>query len=257
MFFSKKIMTFFVLNLLKILSKYYVIMKKSKRLELICEKVRDISLRLGKTPSLIDVGCDHGILGKMLLDEQVLSSLIESDISEKCLEKAKKLLFEKNNVVSFRVGDGLKVLSPGEFVNVAVIAGMGGREIAKIIRDKVKVSQIGYLVLQTATDDLEIIREIRLNGFEVVFDNLLLENGHLYRTIVIDTTNKHKFDNAYYYYGKDNKKNSAEIDFEIKRLQSVKENIICGFDEQSISKSASQKIAEIDARLDCIKNNYL
>ena len=52
----------------------------------------EIAKSVKKGSSLVDVGCDHGYIAKMLLDSNTIDKVIESDISEKSLEKAHMLL---------------------------------------------------------------------------------------------------------------------------------------------------------------------
>lgn len=82
---------------------------------------------------LADIGCDHGKLSKMVLDDGKAKRVIATDISGKCLDKARKLNAGYPNI-EFREGDGLEPLK-GETVDVIVIAGMGGSAIMHIIRD--------------------------------------------------------------------------------------------------------------------------
>lgn len=233
-------------------------MKNNKRLNIIKDKIENIKKSLGRKPSVVDVGCDHGILGKMLIESGLVSKLVESDISEKCLEKAKNLLQDKSVDVSFRVGDGLGVIEKGEMFDVAVIAGMGGREITKIINNKVKVSQIRFLVLQTSQDDMEIVSCVQSHMFGVDFDFLLEAEGKLYRTIVVDTKVRRKFDEKYRFYGKDNCGNNDAFEIEKRRLKFVREKILLGVhDKNCLSEQTKTKISEIDERLSCLKNTFL
>ena len=43
-----------------------------------------------KCETFADIGCDHGYLAKAVLDSGKCKSAVISDISQKCLEKAKK-----------------------------------------------------------------------------------------------------------------------------------------------------------------------
>lgn len=83
--------------------------------------------------SLVDVGTDHGKLPVAALLSGKVSRATATDISEKSLNKA-KLLAEKEGVsLHCLVGDGLKPVR--EKADVVVIAGMGGAEIVKILRE--------------------------------------------------------------------------------------------------------------------------
>lgn len=82
---------------------------------------------------VVDVGCDHGKIAVLAVN-RTGNKVIATDISVPSLDKAKRLA-EACGVygeIDFRAGDGLGVVKPDE-ADTAVIAGMGGMEIIKII----------------------------------------------------------------------------------------------------------------------------
>ena len=116
-----------------------------------------------------DVGCDHGYLAKAVLKSGKCKKVILSDVSAKCLQKAKDLLCEEiqNQTALAVVSDGFDNLPE---CDCALIAGMGGEEIISILKkaktlpdllvlqpmknsDKVRVAtvELGYQVLTDFT----------------------------------------------------------------------------------------------------------
>ncbi len=81
-----------------------------------------------------DIGCDHGYIAMAMLDSGRCEKVIISDISEKCLDKAKKLLarYAKAGRVESVVSDGFSKVGK---CDLALIAGMGGEEISSILKD--------------------------------------------------------------------------------------------------------------------------
>ena len=80
-----------------------------------------------------DIGADHGRLSCYLLQTDKAARMIVSDISEPSLEKA-RALFARHGLsarADFIVADGLDALRAP--VNAALICGMGGSTIAKIL----------------------------------------------------------------------------------------------------------------------------
>lgn len=77
---------------------------------------------------IADVGCDHGLIAEYCAKSGIAGSVIASDISEKCLQKAKNLLSGMPNV-RFVCCDGL-----GYDCDEAVISGMGGILISQILK---------------------------------------------------------------------------------------------------------------------------
>ena len=47
---------------------------------------------------IADVGCDHGIVAEYCADKCLADIVIASDVSDACLEKARKRLFGRTNV---------------------------------------------------------------------------------------------------------------------------------------------------------------
>lgn len=77
---------------------------------------------------IADVGCDHGRIAEYCANSGIAELVIASDISEKCLQKARSLLGDKANV-QFVCCDGLAYKC-----DEAVISGMGGILISQILR---------------------------------------------------------------------------------------------------------------------------
>jgi len=83
-----------------------------------------------------DIACDHGYIGYCVLENKLADKVIFSDISAKSLEKASKLMQNQDKFANFEflIGDGLNVLYTEVFASI--IAGVGGREIVKILSNK-------------------------------------------------------------------------------------------------------------------------
>ena len=88
---------------------------------------------VGKCPCVADIGCDHGRLGAFLLQSGQCDRILLTDISAPSLEKARRLLTDLGlaDKAAFCVGDGALALK--EPAQTAVIAGMGGTTIARIL----------------------------------------------------------------------------------------------------------------------------
>ena len=78
-----------------------------------------------------DVGCDHGIVGLYVAERGLAARICECDVSEDSLNKARSLVGERAEYFS---GDGFIPLTEKNVtVDQAVIAGMGGELIIKIL----------------------------------------------------------------------------------------------------------------------------
>ncbi|MCM1534086.1 MAG: class I SAM-dependent methyltransferase [Corallococcus sp.] len=126
---------------------------------------------------LADVGCDHGYVGIEALKRNVARKVIFVDISEQCLEKARKNLpAALNERAEFVCRDGL-----GDIVcDTAVICGMGGMEIISVLDGAYRAPQ--NLVLQPMRN-VPIVRDRLTRDYEITLDEKI-EDGKFYDVIV-------------------------------------------------------------------------
>ena len=148
----------------------------SERLKLIIDMVP-------VSGTVADIGCDHGKVAVALVQSGKAKQVVCGDISPGSLDKARRLA-SKNGLtgsVALRRGSGLSVLAVGE-ADAAVIAGMGGELIVKLLGDdEDKVP--GNLVLSCNRDTARLRQWLVTHGFRIEDEALLFENGHLYPVI--------------------------------------------------------------------------
>src|SRR5690606_19292425 len=116
-------------------------------------------------------GCDHCKLSVYLIINGLCDKVLATDISPLSLQKTQKLAQKKKieNKIITLCGDGLKpLIDYGQKIDLEVIAGMGGREIAKIIEQDQDLIDRYILSPQQNTP---ILRE-KLNefGYKIVND---------------------------------------------------------------------------------------
>ncbi len=129
-----------------------------------------------------DIGCDHGYVAKNMLDRKKCSRVIISDISKACLLKAETLLAEylKNGTATAVVSDGFTNVTG---CDVALISGMGGKEIISIIQNAPSLPQT--LVLQPMKSVSELRRFVTGFGYRIAYDRMFKSQGKIYDLIVI------------------------------------------------------------------------
>lgn len=147
--------------------------------------------RLEKIISLIpdcevfaDIGCDHGYIAKQMLERKKCKKVVISDVSAKCLAKAEKLLFldvKEGRATSF-VSNGFSNL-PCESISLALIAGMGGREIISIL-DSAKILP-NELVLQPMKNTPEVRQFVVEKGYKILVDMIFYSDEKFYNLLVI------------------------------------------------------------------------
>ena len=181
------------------------------------------------TKRIADIGCDHGYVTAELILEEKADMVIATEKSQDCLNKA-ILLADSINVtpfVSFRQGDGFEPITKYDKINCAVIAGMGGIEIIKILENRPK--KLYNFVLQPMKDAPMLRQYLVNNGFEFVVDKLIKEGDKFYDVMRVTKGHSQLVD-LEIYFGKDNFKENYEVFYEYltarqKKLMDLKASV--------------------------------
>lgn len=160
-------------------------MKASDRLSTMTKEIKS-------NDRVVDIGSDHGYLPLLLLREVGVSKLIVTDISPMSLNKAKKNIEKEilegkdDNLISFRLGNGLEVLSEGE-ANIAVIGGMGGLLISEILGNHIEIAlSFDKIIMQPRKNQGELRYWLLNNGFQISNEHLAKEGRFICEIIVAE-----------------------------------------------------------------------
>ncbi|MGN0771822.1 MAG: class I SAM-dependent methyltransferase [Christensenellales bacterium] len=131
---------------------------------------------------LADVGCDHGKIGLTALKENRVNKTIESDVSAPSLDKAISLAAQEGlDNVEFICCDGFDGYQDYQ-ADVAVISGMGGREIVKILSRRIKGVERYVL---SAHKDVAFLRQyLYSQGYSLTKDYVVKSGKKFYNVIV-------------------------------------------------------------------------
>lgn len=168
-----------------------------------------------KCKTIADIGCDHGYITAELILQEKVNKVIATDISVKCLNKAILLCDSMNiaNFISFREGNGFSVITKRDKVQQAVIAGMGGKEIIKILQERPK--KLFNFVLQPQSDVVLLRQYLYNNGFEFVKDYLIKEDNRYYNIIKVKKAKRGTtLNNLEIYFGIDNFRENYQVFYE-------------------------------------------
>lgn len=141
------------------------------------ERLKEIFSLLPVCDSFADVGCDHGYISEAMLKSGKCKRAVMSDVSEKCLEKARSLNAEyiSAGVAEAVLSDGLKKVPVSECV---LIAGMGGEEIIKILSEAPFAPD--KIILQPMKNADKLRGYIVENGYKIVKDYIFFAEGKFY-----------------------------------------------------------------------------
>ncbi len=162
-------------------------LKLSKRLEAVASFIPKGSV-------LADIGSDHAYLPcyaylQGMIEKGIAGEVVEGPF-QSAIQQVRKT--ELDNVIEVRKGDGLEVISPNE-VTCITIAGMGGTLIQSILeKGKEKLSGVQTLILQPNIGAKKIREWLLENGWELVAEQILLEDGRIYEILVAERGDSEK-----------------------------------------------------------------
>lgn len=139
-----------------------------------------IARLVGDCESFADIGCDHGRLGAFLIQSGQCRYGLLTDISEPSLQKARALTgaLGLSERIGFCVGNGALALEHP--VDVAVIAGMGGATIARIVREGRDRLGGARLILQPNVAAPELRAALSAYGYAIYDERVALDRRRCY-----------------------------------------------------------------------------
>lgn len=144
-----------------------------KRLEVIASLIRPCDV-------FADIGCDHGLIARYVSDNRLAGRVYATDISAAALRKAEKLLADCDNA-AFLLGDGFAPLDAnGISVDEAVIAGVGGELIIKMLSATRSRPSL-VLGAQKNADKLRVY--LAADGYNITDDVKVSDGGKFYDII--------------------------------------------------------------------------
>lgn len=139
------------------------------------ERLNTVKAFIIPADTIADVGCDHAKIALYCLENGLAKTVVASDISEKCLEKA-RLALSAYTDARFVCCDGIKY-----DCDEAVIAGMGGLLINDILRN---ASCRPNTVIACPHRNEEVVRTTLLEaGYGIDRDVFVLDRGKCYSVI--------------------------------------------------------------------------
>lgn len=159
---------------------------------------------------VIDIGCDHGLLGIYLVLKKKVKKMVSSDLNLLPLNKAKENLikYDLQNKIELRLGNGLECVSTD--LDTVIISGMGGETINEILKDIGKYPYIKKIIVSPNTDFVETRKVICSLGFLLDKEDLVYEKGKYY---LVSCYIKGKSKKINYSFGKLDFHNKVVIDY--------------------------------------------
>lgn len=168
------------------------------------DRIKQLCSYLTKCESFADVACDHGYIAEYMLKNGLCNDVVVSDISEKCLNKARELLSEYIDAGMCRAVccDGLENIDPN--TDYVVIAGIGGEEIIRIIKEKFIPNSF---LLQPMKNAEKLRKYLLENGCCIETDDIFTDGAKYYFIIKGKLGKAQNYNDVQLKYGKDSLKN--------------------------------------------------
>lgn len=164
------------------------------------ERLNKIVNYINENDIVADVGCDHGYLLKLALENKNIKKGYAIDNKIGPLNCAKTNLSRYNNF-DFVLSDGLKQVDAND-INCAVIAGMGGTLICDIINDSIdKFKKIKKIILCPNRNIDKVRVFLNDNGFKIIDEDIVFEDDKYYEILVINLGNQ-KLSEKEIFFGK-------------------------------------------------------
>ena len=172
---------------------------------------------------IIDIGCDHALLDIFLVKNDLVKSIIASDINVQALNSGIKNIENEglSDKISARLGDGLNVLTDKDNIDTVIISGMGTNTIMGLLNND-HLKDINKLIIQSNNDHTMLRKYVTKLGFFIKSEEYFQDNKKNYINIVFVRGNK-KYSKIDLTYGPILKHNKPYLEFEINNIEKIEE----------------------------------
>ena len=142
---------------------------------------------------VVDVGCDHGYLSIYLKENNIVESVIASDVNENALSVARSNIEESGLDIPVVISDGIDNINLNE-INCVVMSGMGTATILHILEDKDKLKHINKIIVQSNNNHDILRREMNKKGYYLSNEIAVYDKGKWYLSMVFIKSSKRNTD---------------------------------------------------------------
>ncbi len=154
-----------------------------------------------KTPTFLDIGCDHALMAIDVVRKKNFERVICSDNKEGPLESAKENIKKYNltKKIELKLADGLDSYEKG--IETVTISGMGGRTIIGIIKNHEEyLKYIKHFVLSPNNYQEEVKKYLTHKGYFIESESLARDSKFIYEVIYF-SKGKKKYSAREYFFG--------------------------------------------------------
>ena len=223
-------------------------MELSKRLQAVADLVGDNLI-------VADVGTDHGYIPIYLIESGKCEKAFAMDVNEGPLLRAKDHIraYGLAERITTRLSDGVTALEVGE-CEAVVVAGMGGALAVKIMEDGKEVFRsLKEFVLQPQSELEKVRQYLNENGFRIVAEDMVLEDGKYYPMMKVVNAEDSKYSLVELRYGRCllNQKHPVLKMF-LEKEENSKQMIIQNLEQQP-GEHIKVRIQELENELEIVR----
>ena len=167
------------------------------------ERLKCIASNVKSGGIVADIGCDHAFTSIYLVEEKLARGAIAIDINKEPLKRAWQHIQESGmeEYISVRLSNGARGLKKGE-ADTILISGMGGALIASILEENINIIKDAKELVLSPQSEIYIVRHfLHDNGFKIVSEEMVKEQGKFYVVIRAVPGSQHYKDESGYIYG--------------------------------------------------------
>lgn len=159
------------------------------------QRLLEVASYLPQGAKFADIGSDHAYLPCYICLQDSDARAIAGEVNEGPYQSAVNTVKEYNlaNAIEVRLGNGLQIIERTDNIEHIVIAGMGGALIKSILEEgKNKLNNITKIIAQPNVDARNVRKWFDDNGFSIIEESILEENGHIYEVVVAIRNTEYK-----------------------------------------------------------------
>lgn len=211
-------------------------------------RLKTIASFLEPSDKVADIGADHGYLGIYATQNNLVKSIILTDIKSSALESAKKNVAQAGLKIPLVVTAGLAGIATQD-LNTLVISGMGTSTILEIL-DPNKLQSIDKLILQS-NNNLAILRkQVTSLGYQLMEEKTIFDNGFWYVVCLFKKNPQAALDETTIKYGFLTEDKIPYYEYLLHNAKSILNNIIVNNSETKTKKDLENEIIELTTLLE-------
>ena len=149
---------------------------------MLSKRLQAVAKFIDKKDNLIDVGCDHGYLGIYLKTNNLVNTILLTDVNKNALSNAISNIKNFNLNIPTILTNGLEDVATNQYDTIS-LSGMGTSTIKKILNPN-KLSTISKIIIQSNNNLFELRAFLKTLGYRLV-DEITLQEKNIWYVVCL------------------------------------------------------------------------